>query len=123
MSDALFGFLGAIIGAIITGLFLRRKTNADATDSISAAAVKIAKTAVDDLIDPLVARITGLEEQAQESKAEISRLKLTLDRYAKRVIYLMSGIETLLRQIKSKGDTPCWSPDEWSPDNDEDDDE
>lgn len=123
MTDALFGFLGAIIGAIITGLFLRRKTNAEATDSISAAAVKIAKTAVDDLIDPLVARITGLEEQAQESKAEIGRLKLTLDRYAKRVIYLMSGIETLLRQIKSKGDTPCWSPDEWRPEEDEVDDE
>ena len=105
---AIVGFFSAIVGAVIGAMAGRRKVNAEATNSISDAATKIAKTAVDDLLAPLTARLDGLE-------TEIIRLKRLLDRYAKRVIYLMSGIETLIKQIKAKNETPCWQPDEWDP--------
>jgi len=103
---AIIGGAAAIIGAIIGGLFARRKNSADAAASITEAASK--------LIEPLNRRIDQLDKQVQMQAKKI-------DRYGQRVMTLMRGIELLIRQIADLGDTPVWTPDCWDPDEDEHD--
>jgi len=92
---------GGVVSSVINFLAGRGKAKADTSKVLADAAAS--------LIDPLIKRLDTLE-------GEIKTLKRLLDAYAKRVIYLMNGIETLIKQIKAKGDSPCWSPDEWNPD-------
>ncbi len=92
---------GGVVSSVINYFATRAKTKADTS--------KVLADAAKSLIEPLTNRLNTLE-------SEIKTLKRLLDRYAKRVIYLMAGIETLIKQIKAKGDSPCWSPDEWNPD-------
>jgi hypothetical protein len=106
---------GAVLGAFIGGMFARRKSNADATKVLTDAASQLTKTAVDNLITPLSERIDGLDRETRDQALEIGRLKRMLAQYASRVVYLMGGIETLIKQIKAKDETPCWTPDEWTP--------
>jgi hypothetical protein len=97
---------GGVVTSLINWLAGRGKARADTS--------KILAEAAETLIEPLSKRVTVLE-------AKITKLKWLLDRYAKRVIYLMNGIETLVKQIKANDEFPSWSPDEWSPDGDEED--
>jgi uncharacterized coiled-coil protein SlyX len=105
--DALIGIIGVIIGGVITWLTTRKKSGAEATKLITEAAAN--------LIEPLSERISDLEKKTQEQDKLISGLTKSLDRYAKRVIYLMGGIEQLVRQV-SKHEPPCWTPSEWTAD-------
>lgn len=105
--DALIGIIGVIIGGVITWMTTRKKSGAEATKLITEAAKN--------LIEPLSNRIGDLEKKTQEQDKTILGLTRSLDRYAKRVIYLMGGIEQLIRQI-SKHEPPCWNPSEWSAD-------
>lgn len=111
MSDgiitAIIGVLGVVVGGVIAGLFARRKTRSDAAGAITDAAVK--------LVQPLTDRVDTLEKKDCEQDKTIDLLTYKLDRYAKRVIYLMGGIETLIRQIKDAGCLPAWTPDPWDP--------
>lgn len=118
--EAIIGFLSAVVGGVIVLIAGRQKNKADATKSISEAATAIAKTAVDDLLEPLTKRVDDLEKQIAEQKGIIGRLKKLIDAYARRVIYLMGGIETLIKQIQAKNEIPCWTPDEWNPEKGED---
>lgn len=104
---AIIGVVGVVMGSIITGLYARRKNKSDAAGAITDAAVK--------LVDPLRERIDVLEKKDSEQDQTIDRLNRQLDKYAKRVIYLMGGIETLIRQIKESGCSPAWIPDPWEP--------
>lgn len=104
MTDAIVAAIAGVIGAIIGGLFARRKNDADAAAQIT----KAAGDAVEGLIGPLTERVQALEGQ-------VVTLKRQLNRYARRVIYLMGVIDTLTRQIVRLGDQPEAVPDDWDP--------
>lgn len=104
---------GGVVSSLINVIAGRGKEKAEISKA-KAEASKMLADATETLINPLINRLTTLE-------SEVKTLKRLLDRYAKRVIYLMAGIETLIKQIKAKGDSPCWSPDEWNPEMDEED--
>ncbi len=94
---ALIGFGAAITGGLISGFFLRRKNQAEVTQIITDTALS--------LIEPLKKRVACLEKQN--------------GRYAKRVVNLMRGIERLLAQLGELGQKPCWTPEDWDPDTEE----
>ena len=94
--EAIIGALGAIVGAIIAGLFLRKKNDADATEVITKIALN--------LIEPLDKKIMTLEKKNE--------------RYLKRLVVLMGGIEVLIKQLVDNRIVPCWTPDDWSSDDD-----
>lgn len=98
-----------IVAAIAGGAFTSLLNYFAGRAKMKADTSKVLADATNTLIPPLVERLDKLE-------AEVKTLKRLLDRYARRVIYLMSGIETLIKQIMAKGDSPCWQPDEWSAD-------
>lgn len=98
-----------IVAAIAGGLFTSLINYFAGRAKMKADISKVLADATETLIPPLTDRLNALE-------VEVKTLKRLLDRYAKRVIYLMAGIETLIRQIKAKNESPCWQPDEWSPD-------
>ena len=93
LGSAVSGGLGAFFGY----LGGRKTDEANATKIFTDIALS--------LVEPLNKRIIVLEKQN--------------GRYAKRVLYLMRGIEQLLSQIVNLGQAPCWEPDEWNPEEDE----
>jgi type II secretory pathway pseudopilin PulG len=64
---AVIGFLGAVVGALITGLLQRKKNNADADNTTATANEQIRKTVMY-LIEPLQTRVDGLEKELQDWK-------------------------------------------------------
>ena len=101
METIITAFVAAGLGAVISGLFLRRKNNADAAQSVSDAAVN--------LIAPLNARIDDVEKDQ-------ARVKKMLTRAMNRIAYLMGGIAQLTKQITDAGHKPSWTPDDWDAD-------
>ena len=99
--DAIIGVIGIVIGGVIVYFTGRKKNNADAAEAITNAATV--------LLDPLTRRVDELE-------AKIKLQNEKIDRYGRRVIVLMRGIERLITQIAELGHIPVWTPDEWSPD-------
>lgn len=103
--EAIVGAAGALLGGIIVYLSTRLKNRADAADMVTDAALS--------LLDPLKTRLTELEQKMARQETEISRLRRQLTHYADRVIVLMRGIATLIKQIGDLGAKPYWEPDEW----------
>lgn len=95
--EAIIGALGAIVGAVIAGLFMRRKNTAEATEILTRIAMG--------MIEPLETKVNNLEKK--------------INRYGKRIVYLMGGIETLLHQMDENKISPCWQPEEWEPNKDD----
>jgi hypothetical protein len=92
-----------------------RKTQAEtgnasgeAANSFAEAATKIAQLNKDLQTNNLImdGRIDKLGER-------IGNLEVLLERYARRIAYLMGGIDQLIRQIVGMNAVPCWTPDEW----------
>lgn len=100
MEAIITALLSAVGGGLVTGLFLRKKTNAE-TNRLSSDAWKDFAEKMEDRQNKLDAKL-GLQEK-----------KIT--RYGKRIIYLTKGIEILIDQIISEGKVPCWVPNEWDP--------
>lgn len=94
MESIITTIIAAVGGALVSGLLVRRKNNAEASEIITRVAMSL---------------ITPLEKK-------VKKLERKLDRYGDRIIYLTKGIEVLVNQIIDKGETPCWNPDEWNPD-------
>lgn len=92
---ALIGiFAGACSGAVaalVAAWAARRKNNADAAESLTAAATS--------LIAPLAKRVTDLED-------ELTPLR-PLPNYVER---LLAGINLLVKQIRRLGVEPVWVP-------------
>lgn len=93
MEQALIAAMAAITSSVLTGLFLRRKQNAEATEILTRIAMS--------LIEPLENKVKLLENK--------------VIRFGERIIYLTGGIEILVDQITKDGKKPCWTPDEWNP--------
>ena len=101
METYITAFIAAGLGALITGMFTRRKNEADASKAVSDAAVN--------LVAPLSARVDCMEKDQE-------RLKRTLTKAMNRIAYLMGGIAQLTQQITEAGHTPVWTPDNWDVD-------
>ena len=94
----------------------------------------IAERGVEPIILDLVERMEAQEAQIAEQERKIVDLRKTvsvlereltklarrLNKYAKRILYLMGGIDELIRQIISLNAVPCWKPEDWDPDFDDD---
>ncbi len=113
------GGLGGL-AVLVTALVERRNKRALAMKSEADYADQISQTAVA-LLEPYKRQVEALGERVDRQEKDIARLQWTLRRYARRVTYLMSGIDALVRQISNDlRATPCWTPHDWHPDMDVD---
>lgn len=94
MEAIITAIITGVGAALVSGLLVRRKNNAEASEVITRVAMS--------LVEPLEKKVKKLEKK--------------LDRYGDRIIYLTDGIQTLVNQIINDGKQPCWNPDEWNPD-------
>jgi uncharacterized protein HemX len=115
---AIIGAVGGACGALIVGLFQRKKTKAE-TNKLNADAASVEadtneqiRLTVMSLIEPLQNRIKDLERRVDQLESRIAR-------YLKRIVYLMDGIRCLIEQLENAGMHPVWRPDEWKPDEEE----
>jgi hypothetical protein len=100
------GGLGGLT-TVIVALFERNKKRAEAKALEADYADQISQTAMK-LVDPLRAEVGRLN-------VRVGNLERSNNRYAQRVVYLMSGIDQLIRQIKRHNDAPVWTPNDWNP--------
>ncbi len=99
------------LAAVAAAFLERRKKRAEAQVQEANYANQISDTAMK-LVEPLKKEVGRLTERIERSEKLNSR-------YAQRIIYLMGGIDQLIRQIKGKGESPVWSPNDWIPNEDE----
>lgn len=97
---AIIGVLGVVLGGLITNHFLQPK--------ITAETEKMASDTWEKLANKMESRVDKLEVLVDNQEKKITR-------YGKRIIYLTNGIEILVNQIITEGKQPCWTPDEWNP--------
>lgn len=102
--EAIVGALGVVVGAVISGLFLRKKNTTEANKNSADATETITRIAMS-MIEPLENKVNKLEKK--------------INRYAGRIVILMGGIETLLHQMDENKISPCWQPEEWDPNKDD----
>lgn len=84
---------------------------ADSAEKISNSAVK--------LVEQYEDRLAAVENRVREAESRIRRLSRTVESYARRVVYLMDGIERLVAQLVAAGAQPIWKPDDWKPEDSE----
>jgi hypothetical protein len=64
---AIIGFLGVVVGALVTGLFQRKKTNAEADKDCADANEQIRQTVMS-LLEPLNVKVNMLEKELEDWK-------------------------------------------------------
>jgi hypothetical protein len=106
----LWGFLGIVLGAIITGLFAYNVNRANASKAVTEAAINLVK--------PLSDRVDKLEKINVEQDKKIEQQERTIKKYGQRIVYLMNGIEKLIEQFQRSDIAPTWVPDKWDPNKD-----
>lgn len=97
METILIALITGVGSALISGLLVRKKNNAEATEIITRTAMS--------LIQPLENKVRKLERK--------------VTRYGERILYLTDGIGILVDQIINDGKQPCWEPDKWEPEKEE----
>ena len=70
-------------------------------------------------VAPLRDIINELKKDIEARKERERLFEARNARYLKRIIYLTEGIRVLLEQIKRHRETPCWTPVDWDPDEEE----
>lgn len=117
--------IGGLSG-LITVLVNRQKTKAEAkkigaeSDSLVAKTKQeLPATTADSLVgtsgDVIEQYKQLLKDYQIETNNKIDNLQRMLGTYARRITYLMGGIQTLVKQMVDLGHDPCWSPDDWQP--------
>ena len=127
-----WGGLGGL-AAVVGQWFARRKYNAEAkkteeeteqevpanaANTLAKASAEITKqyqTLLTDYQRTTDEKIRDLKTDVLAAESKISGLERTVERYGKRITYLMTGIQILTHQIIESGDSPCFTPDEWRP--------
>jgi len=116
---------GGIGAAIVNGIFAMRKNKAESektksdTNRVSSDAWKEFAEKMEKRQEALDAELVKTRSEAKQDREELNKTKRTLNRWGKRIVYLTNGIEILVNQIIEEGKQPCWSPDEWNPDQEE----
>ena len=99
-----------------------KKTDAEANNEDCDAAQKVS-SAAGNLVELYDRRLCELEKKLSDQEAHIRRMeekqRRLITRFTARIAYLMNGIDQLLHQIVSLRATPEWTPDEWTPEEDE----
>lgn len=98
------GITSGVWAARVAAKAAKKKDDSDASNTITDAALKLVKP---------------LEEAIAKLEGKVAKLEKVNNRYARRVVYLMNGIETLVAQLVDAGQVPKWQPDEWNPSEDE----
>lgn len=101
-----------IVAALVVAFFERRNKRAAAAKLEADYAEQISKTAMM-LVDPLQGQVTQLTRRVARTERQITR-------YSQRIVYLMGGIDQLIRQIMVLDKRPVWTPDDWNPEEVED---
>lgn len=97
---AIIGVLGVIAGSLITNWSLKPKVKAEAEKTASETWEKLA---------------TKMESRVEKLELLVDKQEKKINRYGNRIIYLTKGIEILVNQILMDGKQPCWTPNEWDP--------
>lgn len=106
---AIIGLIGGgTAGAVVAGLFAKNKVKAEVNRETS--------TAWKEFAEKMETRQNELDDELKLTRDELKRTNRRLDRYGKRIIYLTEGVDTLVKQILNDGKEPCWTPNEWNPD-------
>jgi hypothetical protein len=122
--------IGGLSG-LITVFVSKRKSDAEA-DAVKASAKKTGKetslsipadstekivNSSGDVIEQYRTLLADYQKETDRKlevvKAEQERREMLLARCAKRITYLMTGIQMLTEQLISARVNPCWSPDNW----------
>lgn len=103
-----------VASAATTALFERRLKRTEANKNEADGAGKITEAAIA-LLQPYKDQLADLQNQIDEQAAKLVHLTLVLERYARRIEYLMIGISRLIQQLADAGIAPCWQPDRWRP--------
>lgn len=105
---------GSAAGAIISGLFAKKKVRSDVNRETSTAWKEFAEK-METRQNELDADLISARKENKATNEELKRTNKKLDRYGERIIYLTTGIEILVKQILDDGKQPCWAPNSWSP--------
>ena len=65
--------------------------------------------------DLIMAAVNLYKYSLDEQERKLTHLMTVLERYARRIEYLMTGISRLIQQLVDAGIAPCWQPDHWRP--------
>lgn len=113
--------IGAIGGGLVTGLFSRRKTSAEAEATIAATATKAAKELIAeykaqaDRIEAensrLLTQVSELRQAARDNQKSIDILENTLENLNAQVLKFRLVIAILSMQLRSIGYQPLINPD------------
>ena len=57
--------------------------------------------------------VANMKQEQQRQADTIEKQEKKIERYAARIVYLMGGIEMLMRQFVDADIEPCWTPDDW----------
>jgi len=119
IAEILLG-IGGLSGlaAFVGQLMLRKKTNAEADKIVAETEKKLPSDAANTLAEAsgkIAHEYQGLLDEHKKNTAlaiesmedEIEDLKKS---YARRITYLLNGIQMLMDQIVGLGAKPCWSP-------------
>jgi polyhydroxyalkanoate synthesis regulator phasin len=98
----------ATISVIVAAIFERRNKRAAAAKVEADYANQISQTAMA-LVEPLKAEVARLTNRVDVMDRKLAR-------YSQRMIYLMGGIDQLIRQVMDLENKPVWTPDDWDPD-------
>ncbi len=125
IAEILLG-IGGLSGLVAT-LLGRKKSMAEAEQIESQTEREIPAKAAASLVassgdvvqlyrDLLAQYQTDTDKKIKVMQGEIKNLEGVLEKYAKRLVYLMNGIQELIEQINDFGEKPCWTPnDDWKP--------
>lgn len=126
---ALLGGLGGL-AAIVDRFMSKRKLDAEAKKTAAEAnqlekdaPIEHASKIVDasgDLIDQYKKLLADYQQTTDakilDLKNEVEESKKVIERVMRRISYLMNGIQVLIGQLVDAGQTPCWKPNDWTPD-------
>jgi peptidoglycan hydrolase CwlO-like protein len=110
---AVIGGAFAIGGSVLTALFTRRKSRADAASSISTAAANLVK-GLNERLDDLESENKVLRLEISKIQSKLNELQDMVQVYQKRFIYLVQLIKDLFaqfdeHQIKPRRNLPKWA--------------
>lgn len=98
-----------IVSEIVKARLNKPVARADAAQKEATAAHEVSDAALS-LLEPLNKRIDALEGQQLVNMGEIAKLRATVARFRTWASDVMSGINTLIAQIREMGAEPRWTP-------------
>jgi len=106
ITTVLIAIISAGAGGVVSGLFNRRKTRAEAEATVAQTAMTLMRETLDNTVTPLNTRIDQLEEREAELQAELMNQAATLEALNTRFSKLQLAFIVNERFINSLGYKP-----------------